>query len=176
MAGSSTDPGGAKGWGPVPIVVREATEADLDGVLQIYAQPEIDDGEILPVADARQIFARFRNYPNYRLYVAVDGDEVVGTFALLIMDNLGHLGAPSGLVEDVAVLPDRHGLGIGKQMMRFALDRCREAGCYKMALSANLKRDAAHAFYESVGFRRHGYSFLVTLDEGEEPTADQEQR
>ena len=29
--------------------------------------------------------------------------EIVGTFALLIMDNLAHLGAPSGVVEDVVV-------------------------------------------------------------------------
>jgi predicted GNAT family acetyltransferase len=37
----------------------------------------------------------------------------------------------------------------------------REAGCYKMALSSNVKRAAAHAFYESLGFERHGYSFVI---------------
>jgi hypothetical protein len=46
-------------------------------------------------------------------------------------------------------------------MMRFALDRCCEAGCYKMALSSNLRRPAAHRFYESLGFARHGYSFSI---------------
>ena len=35
------------------------------------------------------------------------------------------------------------------------------AGCYKMALSSNLKREAAHRFYDSLGFGRHGYSFLI---------------
>jgi GNAT superfamily N-acetyltransferase len=46
-------------------------------------------------------------------------------------------------------------------MMEFARSRCREAGCYKMALSSNLERDAAHAFYDTLGFERHGYSFRV---------------
>ena len=46
-------------------------------------------------------------------------------------------------------------------MMRFALDRCRAKGCYKLALSSNAKRERAHAFYESLGFERHGYSFRV---------------
>ena len=64
-------------------------------------------------------------------------------------------------VEDVAVLPDRQGQGIGKAMMAFALERCREAGCYKMALSSNLKRGPAHAFYDALGFERHGYSFVI---------------
>jgi GNAT superfamily N-acetyltransferase len=49
-------------------------------------------------------------------------------------------------------------------MMRFALDRCREKRCYKLVLSSNAKRERAHAFYEKLGFVRHGYSFRVDLD------------
>ncbi len=30
-------------------------------------------------------------------------------------------------------------------------------------LSANLIREDAHRFYEAVGFKKHGYSFLVSL-------------
>ena len=46
-------------------------------------------------------------------------------FALLIMDNLGHLGAPSGLLEDVAVDPERQGEGIGRAMLEYASMRFR---------------------------------------------------
>jgi hypothetical protein len=35
----------------------------------------------------------------------------------------------------------------------------------KAALSANAKRQRAYAFYESLGFQRHGYSFLVDLED-----------
>ena len=34
-----------------------------------------------------------------------------------------------------------------------------------MALSSNLKREAAHAFYESLGFEKHGYSFRVVFEQ-----------
>lgn len=37
----------------------------------------------------------------------------------------------------------------------------REASCYKLALSTNRKRDAAHDFYKSLGFAQHRLSFLV---------------
>ncbi len=143
------------------VLVREATEADLPAVLRIYAQPGLDESDVLSVDEARAHYRRFRLYPNYRLFVAVLDGEVVGTFALLIMDNLAHRAAPSGVVEDVAVREDLQGRGIGREMMAAARERCREAGCYKMALSSNLRREAAHAFYESLGFERHGYSFLV---------------
>jgi GNAT superfamily N-acetyltransferase len=49
-------------------------------------------------------------------------------------------------------------------MMHFALAQARTAGCYKMALSSNLRRTSAHAFYESLGFRKHGYSFVMELE------------
>ncbi len=85
------------------------------------------------------------------------------TFALLVMDNLGHLGAPSAIIEDVAVDPRWQGHGIGKKMMEHALELYREKGCYKAVLSSNLKRERAQAFYESLGFERHGYSYRVLL-------------
>lgn len=88
-------------------------------------------------------------------------NEIVGTFELMIMDNLAHMGAPSGIVEDVVVRSDIRNQGIGKKMMLFALDECKKNGCYKMTLSSNLKRERAHRFYKSLGFDKHGYSFQV---------------
>ena len=148
------------------LLIRAATPADIAGVLALYAQPDLDDGEVLPLHEAVSLFEKFALYPDYTLYVAEADGEVVGTFALLVMDNLGHLGAPSGIVEDVVVAPARQGYGIGAQMMRFALERCRQKGCYKLVLSSNAKRVRAHAFYEQLGFERHGYSFRVDLEGG----------
>ena len=143
------------------VTVREAQESDLRAILRLYAQPGLDDGNVLDETEAAAIFRRFRQYPNYRLYVAELDGGIVGTFALLIMDNLAHRGAHSGVVEDVVVREDLRGQGIGKRMMEFARAQCRAAGCYKMALSSNVKREAAHRFYDSLGFGRHGYSFLI---------------
>ena len=42
--------------------------------------------------------------------------------------------------------------GIGRAMMAHALEECRKAGCYKLALSSNVQRANAHRFYESLGF------------------------
>jgi GNAT superfamily N-acetyltransferase len=144
------------------MIVREASEADLPAVLAIYAQPDLDAGDVLSLDDARERLARFARYPDYKLYVAVD-EMVVGTFALLVMDNLLHRGAPSGIVEDVGVAPELHGRGIGKAMMQHAMQLCRDRGCYKLVLSSNAKRKSAHAFYASLGFEQHGVSFHVEL-------------
>lgn len=148
--------------------VRLAASADLPDVLRLYAQPGFDDGKVLPLDRAEAIFERMQSYPDYRLFVAELDGRIVGTFALLIMDNLGHQGAPSGILEDVAVDPAHQGRGIGREMVHHALEECRTKGCYKLALTSNLKRSRAHAFYEKLGLDRHGYSFLVQLHPADE--------
>ena len=144
--------------------LREATAEDLPQVLALYAQPGLDGGRVLELAQAGDIHASFARYPNYRLFVACDpGGDLLGSYALLVMHNLAHMGMPSAIVEDVVVGEGQRGQGIGRQMMDHAMSLAREAGCYKLALSSNLKRTRAHAFYQALGFERHGLSFLVPL-------------
>lgn len=147
------------------LIIREADRDDLAGVLALYAQPELDDGVVLPLYDAERLFARFARYPDYTLYVAEQDGRIVGTFTLLIMDNLGHLGSPSAIVEDVAVGPVLQGRGVGRAMMQFAMKRATEKHCYKIVLSSNARRERAHSFYESLGFERHGFSFRMLLEQ-----------
>ncbi|MFT4031418.1 MAG: GNAT family N-acetyltransferase [Siphonobacter sp.] len=144
------------------LLIRPAQPNDLANVMALY-QSALEDPILLSKEEATATFQQMKNYPDYTLYVAENNGSIVGTFALLIMDNLGHYGAKSGIVEDVAVRPDQQGKGIGKALMLFALERCREKKCYKMALSSNLKREKTHAFYESLGFKKHGFSFLTEL-------------
>ena len=132
------------------VPIREARRDDLENVLTLD--------------EAQAVWAQFARYPSYRLWVACDPaqhDAVVGTYALLIMHNLAHRGAPSAIVEDVVVARDQQGRGIGRQMMAYSMQQARDAGCYKLALSPNARRAGAHAFYESLGFAQHGLSFVV---------------
>jgi GNAT superfamily N-acetyltransferase len=145
------------------VTCREASKTDLPQVLRLYGQPAFDDGKVISLSGAECLFERIARYPDYKIHVAIWEGNVVGTFALLVMDNLGHMGAPSAVIEDVAVDPEWQRRGVGKQMMKYALQICAEKGCYKASLSSSLKRMQAHAFYESLGFERHGYSFSIAV-------------
>ena len=152
------------------LLIRQATTQDLPQILQLYAQPAMDNGKVLSLQAAEQHLADFSLYPNYRLFVACQplidatlGHEVIGTYALLVMHNLAHQGTPSAIVEDVVVRSELQSQGVGRAMMNHAMGLAREAGCYKLVLSSNQKRVGAHAFYESLGFQRHGFSFLIEM-------------
>lgn len=145
-------------------IVREAVEGDLSAILDLYAESGLDDGIRLDDATACAIFRRFAGYPNYRLFVVTGPDgAVVATYALLIMDNIAHAGAPLSVVEQVAVAARHQGAGLGTAMMHHAMAQSRRSRCYKLALSSAVKRERAHDFYDKLGFDRHGYSFVVDL-------------
>jgi GNAT superfamily N-acetyltransferase len=143
------------------LVITKAIISDLPAILKLHAQ--IDNEEILKINEAERIFNKFQLYPNYSLYIAKIKDKIIGTFELLIMDNIAHKGTPSGIVEDVVVDKDYRSKGIGQKMMEYAMEMCRENGCYKLTLSSSIHRERAHSFYEDLGFERHGYSFLIEL-------------
>jgi GNAT superfamily N-acetyltransferase len=143
------------------IEIRDAVDSDLSGILRVLADSGIDGGSSFTPEEASAHLARIRQWPNFRLLTVLVDGEIAGTYSLVIMDKLGKRGTPAGVVEDVAVLPAMQGHGVGRAMMEHAIGECRKAGCYKLALSSNVKRGPAHRFYESLGFDRHGYSFAV---------------
>src|SRR5436305_12554310 len=143
-----------------PVEIREAADADLADILRAYTEAGIGGGVSFTVDEAREHFARLRRYPSYRIFVAAADGVFAGTYALIILDNLAKRGARAGVVEDVAVMPASQGRGVGRAMMEHARAERRAAGCYKLMLSSNVNRDSAPRVYDSLGFARHGYSFL----------------
>jgi GNAT superfamily N-acetyltransferase len=145
------------------IVIREASEEDIPAIIDIYRAAGIGGEDNFTVAEACAHFAMLKQYPSFRVFVALIDQTVVGTYELLVMDNMAKRGRRSGVVADVAVHPRHQGRGIGRAMMQHAMEQCSQANCYKLALSSNLKREDAHRFYDALGFERHGYSFQVEL-------------
>lgn len=143
------------------LAFRYAQAADLSRVTGLLA--EVDGEPELAPEYAQRIFHEMARYPNYRCYLVFDGDEAIGTFSLLIFPTLVHDGRNDALVEGVVVAPAYRGRGVGRAMMQEAMRLAAKAGCYKLALSSNSKREDAHRFYRALGFIEHGVSFGIDL-------------
>lgn len=149
-----------------PASIRDAQEADLPRLVELLAQLSVDElredaGPPLPES-YRTAFRAIENDPRQRLLVLELGERIVGATTLIIVPNLSHRGRPWAQVENVIVDERERGGGHGEQLMRYALDAAREAGCYKLVLTSNKQRSDAHRFYTRLGFRathdgfRHG--------------------
>ena len=145
------------------LTIRKATDQDVPAILALYRDAQIDGDGGFTVEEATTQLATLSRYPYFNVFVALIDGTIAGTYELAVLDNMAKRGKKSGVVEDVAVGPGHQGKGVGRVMMEHALEECRLAGCYKVTLSSNLKREGAHRFYDSLGFARHGYSFQVEL-------------
>ncbi|WP_019502511.1 GNAT family N-acetyltransferase [Pseudanabaena sp. PCC 6802] len=146
----------------IPLDIRCATSADLPLLQELYA--DMDAENPLPAETIAELFDAIAMVPNYFIYLAFQESGPVGTFSLLYVPTMMHRGYHKyAILDAVTVRSDRRGQGIGAAMMRAAIQLSAEAGCYKVALSSNLKRDRAHEFYRSLGFKQHGWSFKCVL-------------
>jgi GNAT superfamily N-acetyltransferase len=141
--------------------IRPAETADLPRLMELYRLLDVGPEPVLGLDQARRVFEALTADPDHFVFVAEHGGEVVGSFALIFVGGLAHRARSFAIVEDVVVASEARGQGVGRTMMRFAMQRCVERRCYKLALSSHLRREDAHRFYEGLGFTKHGYSFLV---------------
>jgi len=146
--------------------IRIACAADVASLLSLYKLLEVVAEPAVSLEGALACFHDLESNPHHRLYVAELDATIVGTFSLIFIPGLSHSARDSCVVEDVVVAYERQGAGIGKQMMRFAMAACVARHCYKLVLSSHLRREQAHRFYEGLGFRKHGYSYLLDLSGG----------
>lgn len=153
------------------VTIRVARAADLASLLSLYKLLEVVAEPAVPLESALAGFLDLESNPRHRLYVAELGTTIVGTFSLIFIPGLSHSARESCVIEDVVVASDLQGAGIGKKMMRFAMAACVARHCYKLVLSSHVQRERAHRFYEALGFRKHGYSYLLDLSGGSASTA-----
>jgi ribosomal protein S18 acetylase RimI-like enzyme len=138
---------------------REAGAHDLPDVLALY-DAAVDGPGANDPARAEAHWPRLQA-AGATVLLADQNGLPVATLVLYSLPLLAHGCAPEALVESVAVHPEAQGRGIGRALLQEAMRRAAQAGCYKLALTSNVSRSRAHAFYDRLGFERHGISFVV---------------
>jgi GNAT superfamily N-acetyltransferase len=151
------------------VTYRDATAADLPGIIRLLAEDQIggrqdDPSEPLdPVYAAA--FAAIDSDTNQRLIVAEIDGEIVGTMQLSYLPGLLNRGAWRGQIEAVRIAGDRRGQGLGAAMIDWAVKQCRARGCFMAQLTSNNDRVAAHRFYERLGWQKSHAGFKLYLTE-----------
>lgn len=146
------------------IFLRTATLDDAPALAAVLAtMDEIGAPTELDQRAMRETLIDMARYPDFCAYLLFENEQLVGSFSLMVFPSPSHHGFQQGLLDGVAVLPEKRGQGLGELMIRQAMLIAAEKHCYKLMLSSNLKRVAAHRFYENLGFVQHGLSFSMQL-------------
>jgi GNAT superfamily N-acetyltransferase len=133
------------------IRLRHARFDDFDALLALYAQLNPDDPPSERDGLAR-ILERIVASEHFATVVATLDDVVIATCYLNVIPNLTRGGASYAVIENVVVDQPMRGAGLGRQVLRFALDEAWRRGCYKTLLQTGSRNPRVHRFYESCGF------------------------
>jgi GNAT superfamily N-acetyltransferase len=134
------------------IDIRSARTQDLAGILELYRELRPAD-PTLSQSLAQQRLRELIENPLIHLIVVDTGEQLVGTCMLSLTPTLTNGARPFGMIEHVVTANAVRGKGIGKQMLRFAIDLAWQHDCYKVMLLSGMQRIEAHGFYENLGFR-----------------------
>ena len=89
---------------------------------------------------------------NNELVIAEIDGAIVGTLQITFTPSISFQGGKRATVESVRVDEKYRGRGIGKELMKWAINRAREENCFAVQLTTNADRADAHRFYENLGF------------------------
>jgi ribosomal protein S18 acetylase RimI-like enzyme len=136
---------------------REARHSDLAAIVQLLAndslgtwRESLKDGAF-PDTYARA-FETIAADPRNLIIVGDRDGEVVACLQLTFIPGLTYTGGERAQIEGVRVDASLRGGGVGKAMIRHAVDLARQRGCVLVQLTTDKRRSDALAFYRSLGF------------------------
>lgn len=132
-------------------LMREAVPGDaqaIDNVMLVISE-KCSDLERM----AKQI-EKLQADPQKYLLAAVDPETgvICGSLLGVVFEDICQDGRPILLVENVAVLEEYQGKGVGRQMFEEIERWGKEMDCHYEILVSGMGRKGAHKFYNALGF------------------------
>lgn len=152
--------------------IRETTEEDLPQILDLYKHLHPEDAAAAE-PDAEAAWGEILANPGVVIFLAELEDEPVGSCTLVIVPNLTRGARPYAVIENVVIHAGHRRKGYGSQLMRYAISRAYERGCYKVMLLTGSRREETLRFYEEVGLERGIKTGFVAYAESRHNSAQQ---
>ncbi|MHA7944578.1 GNAT family N-acetyltransferase [Formosa sp. 3Alg 14/1] len=103
--------------------------------------------------DYIQAFQIINSDPNQELMVVENEDKaVIATFQLTFIQYLNYCGGLRAQIEAVQVRKDLRGIGVGKHIFKWTIERAKARHAVILQLTSDKRRPRAISFYEDLGF------------------------
>lgn len=137
---------------------RKATKNDISAIVAMMAEDMLGKNrekfeDPLPEAYINA-FKKIDADENQELIVIESEDsEVIGTLQLTFIQYMNYCGGIRAQIESVIIRKDKRGLGIGRIMFEWAINRAKEKNAFMVQLTSDKQRPRAIKFYEDLGFK-----------------------
>jgi len=137
---------------------RKASINDVPNIIEMIADDTLGrkrENYTIPLPKAYyDAFERIDTDKNQELTVVENEvGEVIGVFQMTFIPYLTYQGGIRAQIEGVRVHKEHRGMGIGKSVFEWAINRAKERNAHLLQLTTDKKRPDAIRFYESLGFK-----------------------
>jgi GNAT superfamily N-acetyltransferase len=144
--------------------VRRAKRSDSSHFLKlVVALAKFEHLQTPSPAAGRRMVAEIFDRRSIHLLVAESGERLVG-YALYFFTYSSFLARPTLYIEDLFVLDEQRGKGIGQSLFLRCAREAAEKGCGRMEWSVLNWNSRAIRFYEGMGARKLGGWSVFRLD------------
>ena len=143
----------------MPITYRKLTTADLEAFIALRIRQLREEGatEGIDLAPALMDYcARHMADGTFVSFLAIHGDEIVGTSGMSFVEKPPYFGCPTGrigLLSSMYTDPAYRRRGIAKALLAKVIDAARAWGCGAVQITAS---DMGVLLYTDFGFVKNG--------------------
>jgi GNAT superfamily N-acetyltransferase len=148
------------------MIFRKATTEDVPLIIKMIANDELGKTrENYQVPLPQEYYTAFEkidaNSDIELIVVENENKEVVGTLHLTFMQFLTYKGGLRAQIEAVRIRDDQRGIGLGKKLFEWAIERAKQKGAHLIQLTSDKQRPEAIEFYKRLGFKASHVGFKL---------------
>ncbi len=135
------------------MIIEKATTDDIPELCELLAElfnQEVEF-EVNYDAQAKGLYAIITNPEVGMVLVVRKQRKIIGMINILFTISTA-LGGRVVVLEDMVVMPNERGSGIGSRLLTAVIDTAKEQGCKRITLLTDSNNKLVHQFYKKHGF------------------------
>ena len=135
--------------------LRRAKSDDLSAILAMARAFHAEDGHALDAPGEAAIAVLIATPELGRLWLIEDNGDTIGYVALCFGFSIEY-GGRDAFIDDLYIVPDARGRGLGGTAMQLVAQDARASGCLALHLEVMDENSGATRLYERHGFANRG--------------------
>ena len=137
------------------IIFQKLTEDKIDIFIQMRINQLLEEGATADIdltPALRDYYLRHLSDGTFVSWLALDGDQIIGTSGMSFVEKPPYFGCPSGrigLLSSMYTHPDYRRRGIAKELLSRVVSEARQYGCGTVQITAS---DMGVLLYTNFGF------------------------
>ena len=137
------------------IAFRPGTAGDIDALVPVVRDFHTDEGIAWNEASLRTALADLLAHPHHGRLLLVERDGVLAGYLVIGFCFSLEFGGRFGLLDELYLLPQARGGGLGRRALEEAADVCRREGLRALRLEVDNANARAQGVYLQNGYAAH---------------------